>query len=174
MRRSVANNLNDIAKDHPEVVADIAARWMKGASPERKRLIRHACRTLIKKGHPKTLAVFGFKPPRMAQAKIDLLTSKVIFGESLQFTFTVCSNSDRDQTLVIDYVIHHQKANGSMSPKVFKWRTITLQGKETLTLTKNHPIRKVTTRVYYPGLHRVEVMVNGISAGAADFELSMP
>ena len=53
VRRSVANNLNDIAKDHPDLVADIAARWMKGASQERKKLIRHGCRTLIKKGQKK-------------------------------------------------------------------------------------------------------------------------
>ncbi|TDH24246.1 hypothetical protein EXU57_15655 [Segetibacter sp. 3557_3] len=31
VRRSVANNLNDIAKDHPELVVELAARW-KGTS----------------------------------------------------------------------------------------------------------------------------------------------
>ena len=41
VRRSVANSLNDISKDNPEVVVDIAERWTNGANNERKKLIRH-------------------------------------------------------------------------------------------------------------------------------------
>ena len=174
VRRSVANNLNDIAKDHPDIVADIARRWMKGADKERKKLIRHACRTLIKNGHQKTLKISGFNPPEIRKTNIEVLTPTVVFGGALQFTLSICSDGNHDQTLMMDYVIHHQKANGKTSPKVFKWRTITLPAKKTLISTKTHPIRKITTRVYYPGVHTVEVMVNGVSAGKADFKLVMP
>ena len=83
VRRSVANNLNDIAKDHPDLVAEIAARWIQGASQERKKLIRHACRTLIKSGHKKTLRVLGFKPPKIKPTSIDILTPKVVFGDEI-------------------------------------------------------------------------------------------
>ncbi|MEE8058465.1 MAG: hypothetical protein V3T17_11615 [Pseudomonadales bacterium] len=174
VRRSVANNLNDIAKDHPDVVAEIAAQWMKGASKERKKLIRHACRTLLKNGHRKTLKVLGFNPPIIQQASIDILTPEVVFGDALQFTLSLCSDSNQDQSLMIDYIVHHQKANGKTSPKVFKWRTTTLSAKKTLTLAKKHTIKKITTRVYYSGLHMVEIMVNGVSMGKVDFQLLMP
>jgi len=174
VRRSVANSLNDIAKDNADLVAEIAAQWMIGASEERKKLIRHACRTLVKDGHKKTLKVLGFKTPKIKQASINITTPKVNFGDALQFTFSISSDVNRNQTLVIDYIIHHQKANGKTSPKVFKWRTTTLSGKNMLILDKKHVIRKITIRVYYPGLHMVEVMVNGVSMAKADFQLLMP
>ena len=173
VRRSVANSLNDIAKDNSELVAKTAAQWMKGASQERKKLIRHACRTLVKGGHKKTLKVLGFKPPKIKKASIKIVTPKVIFGDALQFTFTINSDVNQKQALMIDYIIHHQKAKGKTSPKVFKWRTTTLTGKKSLTLDKKHVIRKITTRVYYPGVHMVEIMVNGVSMAKADFQLLM-
>ncbi len=174
VRRSVANNLNDIAKDHPDLVADIAARWLQGASQERKRLIRHACRTLIKTGHKKTLATLGFKPAKIKHTSIAISMPTVVFGDALQFTLSICSDTKQDQAVIIDYIIHHQKANGSTSPKVFKWRTTTLVANNTLTITKKHAIKKITTRVYYPGLHTLEVMVNGVSVARADFQLLIP
>lgn len=174
VRRSVANNLNDIAKDHPDIVAGIAEQWMKDADKKRKKLITHACRTLIKNGHKKTLKILGFNPPKIRKASIDVLTPTVVFGNILQFTLSISSDCNHSQALMIDYVIHHQKANGNTSPKVFKWRTTTLPAKKTLTSTKTHAIKKITTRVYYPGAHAVEVMVNGVSVGAADFKLLMP
>ncbi|MDH5611114.1 MAG: DNA alkylation repair protein [Gammaproteobacteria bacterium] len=173
VRRSVANNLNDIAKDHPDLVAEIAARWLQDASQSRKKLIRHACRTLIKNGHKKTLAVLGYKPAKIKQVSIDMLTPVVMFGDALEFTLSMCSNAKSDQALMIDYIIHHQKANGSTSPKVFKWRTTTLPENKVLRSTKRHVIKKITTRVYYPGVHRVEVMINGVPMAAADFLLVM-
>jgi len=174
VRRSVANNLNDIAKDHPDLVADISARWLQGASQERKRLIRHACRTLIKIGHKKTLATLGFKPARIKHAHVEILAPTVVFGDALEFTISLCSDLDKDQAVLIDYVIHHQKANGSTSPKVFKWKTTSLTKNKTITSTKRHAIKKITTRAYYPGPHKVEIMVNGVSVAAADFQLLMP
>jgi len=174
VRRSVANNLNDIARDHPDLVTDIAEQWMKGASKERQKLVRHGCRILIKNGHKKVLQVFGYKPPIIRNAVIALNTQELVFGNALEFALSVSSASDHDQPLMIDYVIHHQKANGKTSPKVFKWRTTTLQANKLLTSTKKHTIKKISTRVYYPGRHKVEVMVNGVSVGSADFNLLIP
>lgn len=50
VRRSVANHLGDVAKDHPAFVFELCASWLEGASPERKWLIRHALRHPAKKG----------------------------------------------------------------------------------------------------------------------------
>ncbi|MCF6338730.1 MAG: DNA alkylation repair protein [Gammaproteobacteria bacterium] len=174
VRRSVANNLNDISKDHPDVVADIAARWMKDASKNRARLVRHACRSLLKAGHKKTLKVLGFGPPRIHNVSLQLLTPKVVFGEKLQFELSLTSRTKQAQQLMVDYVVHHQKANGSTSPKVFKWRSITLGPGGVLNGIKNHAMKKITTRVYYPGAHKIEIMVNGVSVATADFQLIMP
>jgi 3-methyladenine DNA glycosylase AlkC len=172
VRRSVANNLNDIAKDHPDLVADIVARWMQGASPDRKKLIRHACRTLVKNGHKKTLQILGYSPPEIGSVNIEVLTPEVKFGNFLQFRLTISSDSEQEQALMIDYIIHHQKANGSTSPKVFKWKNTTLMAKKKLVSVRKHAFKKITTRVYYPGLHSLEVVINGISMGQSDFELS--
>ena len=174
VRRSVANSLNDIAKDHPKIVANISKQWMKGASSDREKLIRHACRTLIKKGDKKVLKVFGYAPPVIHKAVIKMNTPKVVFGTALEFTLSISSDAKHKQALLIDYIVHHQKANGKTSPKVFKWQNKTLAANGTLTSTKKHPIKKITTRVYYPGVHTVEVMVNGTSVATADFQLLMP
>ncbi len=173
VRRSVANNLNDIAKDHPDMVAGIAKAWLKGASKNRQRLVKHACRTLIKQGHKRTLAALGFGPPQVEIQALNTLTPQVIFGNGLEFELTVASTSKQPQSLIIDYAIHHQKANGSTSAKVFKWKTITLKAEATLIAKRKHAMRKITTRVYYPGTHSVEILINGVSYGRQDFELVM-
>ncbi len=173
VRRSVANNLNDISKDHPDLVAEIAQQWMVDASDQRKKLIRHACRTLIKSGHKKALRVLGYGAPKIADAKLEISTPIVEFGNALQFSLSIRSTSNKKQALMIDYVIHHQKANGKTTAKVFKWKSITFPAKKTLVSEKNHVIKKITTRVYYPGEHSVEVMVNGVSVGMKSFQLLM-
>jgi 3-methyladenine DNA glycosylase AlkC len=50
VRRSVANHVGDIAKDHPDLAFALCTRWVAGASAERKWLIRHAVRHPAKKG----------------------------------------------------------------------------------------------------------------------------
>lgn len=173
VRRSVANNLNDIAKDHPDIVAGVANRWMRKATKDREKLVRHACRTLIKQGHKKTLSALGYGPPMVDLKHLTMLTPEVSFGDSLLFELSLASTSRQSQPLIIDYAIHHRKANGSTTPKVFKWKTIVLEKKAALTAKRNHRIRKITTRVYYPGTHRLEILINGISFGCRDFELLM-
>jgi 3-methyladenine DNA glycosylase AlkC len=172
VRRSVANNLNDIAKDHPDLVADIAASWMQGANQQRQKLIRHACRALVKNGHTRTLQILGYAPPKIRSVNIEMLTPEVKFGDYMQFSLSICSDSSEEQALMIDYIIHHKKANGGTSPKVFKWKNIRLLARKTLASTRKHAFKKITTRVYYTGLHRLEVIVNGVSVGTSEFVLS--
>lgn len=173
VRRSVANNLNDIAKDHPDLVARIAADWMKGASDSRKRLIRHACRTLLKQGHPGALEVFGYREPRKLSADFALHTPTLTLGEDLLFELTLESEAAESQNLMIDYAVHHVKANGTRAPKVFKWKSLSLDSGGHATLAKKHAIRPITTRRYYPGLHHVEVIVNGQAVARSYFTLSI-
>jgi len=173
VRRSVANNLNDIAKDHPDVVAQIAAQWLNDADKNRKKLIRHACRTLIKQGHKATLKALGYDAPHVKLEKLEILTPHVEFGNALMFEISMVSTSGQEQNLIIDYAIHHRKANGKTSPKVFKWKTTTLAPYAVLCAKRKHAIKKITTRTYYPGAHRLELFVNGVSLGGEDFNLIM-
>ncbi|MEG3617722.1 hypothetical protein V5T82_04585 [Magnetovibrio sp. PR-2] len=171
VRRSVANNLNDISKDNPDVAARTAQAWIKGADENRKRLIRHALRTLIKAGHPAALKALGYGKPKVRVETFSISTPRVQLGEAVDFEFTLASSTKNAQPLIIDYAIHHMRANGKTSPKVFKWKTVELKGGESLTISKRHNIKPVTTRKYYSGTHKVEVLVNGVSLGVAKFEL---
>lgn len=173
VRRSVANNLNDIAKDHPDLVAEIATQWLRGASKNRQKLLRHACRTLIKQGHQATLTALGYGHPQVKLIRLQIQTPIVHFGEPLIFDLALRSEAKTEQALIIDYIIHHRKANGSTRPKVFKWKVLRLSAGSHHAASKSHPFKQITTRVYYPGIHGLEIMVNGETICSADFELVM-
>jgi 3-methyladenine DNA glycosylase AlkC len=169
VRRSVANSLNDIAKDHPDLVAALARDWLRDAPPQRVQLVRHACRTLVKRGHAPTLAALGFGAAAV-EANLTVRTPVVRFGEALVFRLDL--RGAAAQRLVIDYAIHHRKANGGTTAKVFKWRVVELAEGAALSLERRHPIRAITTRRYCDGAHRVEALVNGRPVAAAAFELT--
>lgn len=173
VRRSVANNLNDIAKDHPDQVADMACNWMRDAGKARAKLVRHACRTLIKQGHKGALAALGFADAAVCLDRLQIRTPVVEYGGALEFDFDLTSTGKESQSLIFDYVIHHRKANGETSPKVFKGKAFTLTAGRSMTIARKHPIRPITTRVYYPGTHALEIQINGTSVGRAEFELTM-
>ncbi len=171
IRRSVANNLNDIAKDHPDLVAKIADKWLKDASKDRQKLVRHACRTLIKQGHKATLQAFGYKAPNLKTHILSIETSRVELGGHLEFSAALTSNSNKNQDLIIDFVVHHMKSNGTTAPKVFKWKTLRLPAHKSISIVKKHPMKPITTRVYYAGQHQLELQINGESFGRVNFEL---
>ncbi|RED50763.1 DNA alkylation repair protein [Aestuariispira insulae] len=173
VRRSVANNLNEMAKDHPDLVAELAARWMKGASKNRVRLVKHACRTLVKQGHAGALAALGFGQPEIDLRSFRILTPVVQFGEELRFDIDLASTGQASQNLVIDYAIHHRKANGSLAPKVFKWKNLSLEAGAGERAERKHAIKPITTRKYYPGEHAVEILVNGEAIKRLPFTLVM-
>jgi len=172
VRRSVANNLNDIAKDHPDLVANLAADWLASGGQDRVRLVSHACRTLIKNGHPGALKAFGFSPPALKQCVVKISSTGVRVGDKLDISLELLGG-DEPQDLLIDYVIHFMRANGKLSPKVFKWTKITLQPGEARTLVKPHSYRKVTTRKDYPGKQLVSVRINGQDFDGPEFVLSL-
>ena len=172
VRRSVANNLNDIAKDHPDVVCLVCARWLEDAPTPRRKLVQHALRSLVKAGSPAALEALGFRPdPPVVVQHLSVVPDDVAVGGSVEIEFELVSRSDRAERLVVDYAVHHVKANGSRSPKVFKLKTVELAPGQALHLRKKHSLKKVTTRVYHPGPHTVEILVNGAAHQSADFEL---
>jgi 3-methyladenine DNA glycosylase AlkC len=173
VRRSVANHLNDIAKDHPGLVANIAKEWMKDADKHRTKLVHHACRTLIKQGHKGALEAFGLSPPEVKISGIRIENKNVVFGDGLLFCVDLISISKKPQDLVIDYVVHFLKANNKQSGKVFKWKKLTLESGQTLSMKKVHAIRPITTRRYYEGTQALTLRINGEDFGFEEFDLIM-
>jgi 3-methyladenine DNA glycosylase AlkC len=166
VRRSVANHLNDVAKDHPRVVILTLRRWRAECPPEQREpfeaLLKHAVRGLVKRGDRDALALVGVGTrTRVEASALKLVTSRLRVGDTLQFEVTVASASRATQKVVVDYLIGFRKANGQESTKVFKLKTFELPGRGRVTLAKRHSLRPITTRVYYPGAHRLAIQVNG-------------
>jgi 3-methyladenine DNA glycosylase AlkC len=172
VRRSVANHLNDIAKDHPALVADWLDRHLPGASPQRRALLRHASRTLIKKGDARVLQAWGVGRALRGTATLAIAPAKLALGGSLTLDVALQASGRARQSLAIDYAVHHVKANGATSPKVFKGWLLELAAGEARALRKTHAMRPITTRRYFAGLHRIELLVNGRPVAEATFELS--
>ena len=172
VRRSVANHLNDIAKDHPNLVIDVCKQWYKNANSELKWLIKHATRTLVKAGHAEIFPLLGFtENPQIAIEQLSLSNKEVKFGERIVFQFNLLSKSNIGQKLVIDYAIHFVKANGKQQAKVFKLKNINLKKEEQITLTKQFSFKPISTRKYYKGEHKIEILVNGICMANENFNV---
>jgi 3-methyladenine DNA glycosylase AlkC len=178
VRKSIANHLNDIAKDHPDLVIATLKSWQKKVTtkdtPKLDWITKQALRTLIKQGHPKALDVMGFGAK--AEIKLgELKLNKKKFSEKdiLTFELEMSSKSAKPQTLAVDYIIHYQKANNKLSPKVFKLKVFELKPKEVFTVKKNHSLKPVTTRRHYAGLHKIEIQVNGKILATAEWYLSL-
>jgi 3-methyladenine DNA glycosylase AlkC len=161
VRRSVANHLNDIAKDHPDLVAQWVSDNLKSASPERTALLRHASRSLIKRGHAPTLAAWGLAAGLKGRASLRLSTDRASIGGDIGLEMHLRSTSKQAQPLVVDYAVHHVRSNGKHSAKVFKGWKLTLEAGEVRTLAKRHRLRPVTTRTLYPGHHQMDILING-------------
>lgn len=171
VRRSVANHLNDIAKDHPQLIVQWLREYLPGAPAPRRALLKHACRTLIKQGHPQVLKAWGLGAPLRGEATLTLAPKALAVGDSVALTVQLRSHAARAQTLLVDYAVHHVKANGERTPKVFKGWTLQLGAHEHLTLHKRHSMRAVTTRRYHPGRHELDLRINGLIVARAFFQL---
>lgn len=172
--RSVANQLNDIAKINPDLVLERLNHWKKQKLQSPKELdfiIRHALRTLIKKGDKNALSFIGIH----ANPKITIQNIKI--SESVQLNAHLEKYLEfvvhEDCTLLIDYVIHFQNSRGEMkSLKVFKWKQISANKNEQIQLSKRHEMKQfMTTRTLYPGKHQWSLQVNGDIINQQEFIL---
>lgn len=172
VRRSVANNLNDIAKDHPSLVIARCKAWSKSSNANRDWVIKHGLRTLIKAGDPAALRLIGFAPPQRLAAKLTITPKRITIGDSVLLTAHLTNNASRKQKLLIDYVVHFVRQGAKTSAKVFKWTHLDLPAGATTSLEKRHPMKPTTIRALYPGEHRVELQVNGVCTASSVFRLA--
>jgi 3-methyladenine DNA glycosylase AlkC len=170
VRRSVANNLNDISKDNPGVVIDLLRRWRTHDTAEMRWIINHALRTLVKAGDPDALELLGYpSQPAVAVKNLFVEPDTVAIGEKLTFSFEIESTGEAAQKLMVDYVMHLVRTRGKRTQKVFKLTKKTIAPGETLAIAKRHSFQQMSTRKYYPGQHAIEIQINGTSFGRTEF-----
>ncbi|WP_430520550.1 DNA alkylation repair protein [Aliivibrio sp.] len=169
VRRSVANNLNDIAKDSPDVVIHLAQQWI-GDSKETDWLVKHGCRTLLKQGQPDIMSLFGFENPKHIEINNFKVPESVNVGEKITFSFTLQSLNKKLGRLRVEYAINHLKKNGSHTRKVFKLSESENNAKRK-EISKSHSFKKISTRVYYAGIHGVAIIINGHEVAYHEFQL---
>lgn len=173
VRRSVANHVNDLARHRPDLVITLCRRWLAEPDAHTPALVRHALRTLIKSGDPEALALLGFAPAQLEVAEITLSASAITVGDSLGFSTTVKNLGSEPAQLAIDYVVHHRKANGSLTSKTFKLRTVSLEPGQSTAISKTHSFKEISTRRYHAGTHALGVQINGVAHPVAEFELGL-
>jgi 3-methyladenine DNA glycosylase AlkC len=169
VRRSVANNLNDISKDHPQFVLQLASTW-KGANASTDKLLKHACRTLFKVGHPEALQLFGFGTKDIVEV-YPLKLNKEAFqlNETVDFTFSCIALQAVE--IRLQYIIDFARQNGKASKKVFYLDEKKLAAGENYTIRKKVKLQNYSTRTLYQGQHTVGIMLNGEIKTEATFYL---
>ncbi|MEO1023777.1 MAG: DNA alkylation repair protein, partial [Bacteroidota bacterium] len=155
VQKSVANNLNDISKDHPDLVIQTVKRW-KGISPGTDWIVKHASRTLLKQGNEELMQLFGFGNTEEIQITDFVVhTPELSLGEYLEFSFTLVNQEKRPVNLRLEYGVYYQKANGTLSRKVFKISEKEYDAGSFTRIDRRQHFKPITTRVYHPGLHQV-------------------
>ncbi len=172
VRRSVANNLNDIGKDHPALLASTARDWLDNAPAGRAWIVGHALRSAVKRGDSGALKVLGFgRAARVAVGHAQIQPVRPVMGGAVKISFEMTNTQTQVQRVLVDLAVHYVKASGRASTKVFKLKTLELAPGQTVVLAKTLSLKEMSTRRHYPGLHRVDVILNGEARRLGAFEL---
>jgi len=169
VRRSVANNLNDITKDNPQVVIEIAKKW-KGISPVTDGIIKHACRSLLKSAHPEILAYYGLKSDQVSLDSFTIKTPVVKIGDNLEFDFSITNQSNKPMKIRLEYGLYYKRGD-NFSKKVFKISEREFRASETCSIVKKQSFRLITTRRFYAGEHKLSLIANGEEKAILSFAL---
>jgi 3-methyladenine DNA glycosylase AlkC len=172
VRRSVANNLNDLGKVHSALLARTAEAWLDHASPERRSLVEHALRSAVKRGDPGALRLLGYgRKPAVSLEGVTFQPPQVPIGGRVAMGFALRSTSRQPQDLLVDTAVHFVKARGTTAAKVFKVTRLVLPPKHEARLEVSFSLAVHTTRVPQPGRHLVDVIVNGTAMPAGGFRV---
>ena len=171
VRRSVANNLNDITKDNPDVVIGIAKKW-KGLGKETDAIIKHACRSLLKSGHPEILSFYGLDANHISVKNFKIETPKINIGGEVEFSFTIKNEDKIERYIRLEYTVYYLKNNGNLAGKVFKISEKSYPAGAEVTIKRRQSFKLITTKTFYKGHHKLAIMVNGKETAIGDFELA--
>lgn len=172
VRKAVANNLNDISKDHPELALSTARRWLEGGDPRTAWIVNRGLRTLLKRGDATAHHLLG--RPQGVDVEVSrfaLAPADPRVGEEITLSAGLRNEADQPVALILSYRLHFARPGGKVSARVFQWTRRTLAPGEGLTLQTRQPLRDLSTRKHHPGAHRVELLINGVPAAEAAFSL---
>lgn len=173
VRRSVANNLNDLGKSRPDLLLATCAAWLEGASEERRALVEHALRSAVKRGDAKVLKLLGFgKKAAVAIEDVQFTPKRVAIGGHVVVSFTLKSKARTSQDLLVDMAVHFVKAKGKTAPKVFKLKRVSLPKTGSVALKARVSLAVHTTRKPKPGVHAVDVLINGTPMRIGSFQVT--
>jgi 3-methyladenine DNA glycosylase AlkC len=169
VRRSVANNLNDLAKDHPLLVLQIAKKWL-GKNKDTDRIIRHGCRTLLKKGNVEVLGLHGYNPKSRGVLKsFELPKTKVKIGDHLSFSIGFVNREKKQTPYRLEYSIDYLTSTGKRSNKIFKITENEFTAGEVVTILRKQSFKNLTTRKHFKGKHTLSIFSNGKKIGSKEF-----
>ncbi|MFY0674985.1 MAG: DNA alkylation repair protein [Bacteroidia bacterium] len=173
VRRSAANNVNDISKDHPELVIEIAESWI-GKSKEVDWVVKHACRTLLKAGNQRVMRLFGYGSSEELKVEEFKITNPVVrLGEYVNFEFDLVNTANEDKKVRLEYATYFLLKNGEHSRKVFKISEKEYDASSKYKIERRQHFKPITTRVYYEGLHKIAPIINGVEYESASFKLKL-
>lgn len=177
VRKSVANNLNDIAKDNPERIKETVRRWY-GTDPLTDWIVRRGCRGMLRGADPEILALFGYSSagsdtdaPLILAASLEISPHSITIGENVEFHVNLQARPGAPLRVRLEYAIYFVKASGRTSRKLFMLSDRTLEGNKLFTAVRRHRFADLTTRRHYPGLHRIALLVNGVEYAEDSFTL---
>lgn len=171
VRRSVANSLNDIAKDHPKVVLEIAKKW-SGLGNETDAIIKHGSRTLLKQGHADILKHYGLDDKGILLSDFKILTPEIKIGESLEFSFSILNENPVEQKVRLEYAIYYKKQNGQNTKKVYKISERIYPAGASVNVVRKQKFVLITTRKFHLGDHQISMIINGAEKEISSFELT--
>jgi 3-methyladenine DNA glycosylase AlkC len=172
VRRSVANHLNDIGRDHPALLVGIAREWAVDAPPARRRLLRHALRGRVAAGDPDALAVLGHDPAAPAAARIaGIEPARPRTGDTLRVRVEVSNPGGAPAAYAVRLRVRFPRPGGREAVRVFTLGERELPPGGSAGLAGRVSLAHHTTRAAHPGPHVLEIMVNGVARAAATIEV---
>lgn len=161
VRRSVANHLNDISKDNLDYALDLAQDWAAQASPERRWVIKHGLRSLVKKTHPRAIQLMGFAGNGVFEVlQPYCLPAQPSLGGKVQIGCLLKLAQAEPMDVLVDLSMEFPGRNAARV-KVFKLTQARLSADTPLNLVKHISLAPMSTRTYYPGQYSWTLLVNG-------------
>ena len=168
VRKSVANNLNDISKDNPITLISLTKKWISH-NKNRDALLKHACRTLLKSSNTEVLALFGYEKLHKLELINFQITKQVRMGKKLKFSFDLVAGKNLGK-IRIEFALNFLRQNNKYNKKVFKIAEGVYKEKER-QIQKTYSFKPISTRKYYKGLQTLSIIINGEVFKEAEFML---
>ncbi|MEM9040110.1 MAG: hypothetical protein AAGD33_09455 [Actinomycetota bacterium] len=173
VRRSVANNLNDIAKDHPDIVIRTARKWWRKGSKEAQWTVKHALRSLVKASNKEALAILGFVPTDDIKiSELSITPNNAKIGGQAVLKISLMSQAAASVKIMLDYELRRPLANAKYGNKVFKLKQFELAPGKAMHIQQKVAFKQLSTRTYYPGSHSFQLILNGEKREYVELDLA--